>query len=55
MKKFAIVATLASASTALAQTSTLDLTNLLGGGAVGLVVLALIVFFGWRWFFGRGD
>lgn len=54
MKKFALVTTLATAGTAMAQTTT-DLTNLLGGGAVGLVVLVAIIFFGWRWWFGGGD
>lgn len=53
MKKFALVSTLATAGTAMAQTTnTLDLAGLLGGGAVGLVVLVAIIFFGWRWWFG---
>ena len=57
-KGLALGAALSSASLALAQTTTttgLDLSNLLGGGAVGLIVLAVLVFLAWRWWGGSGN
>ncbi|MBI5863048.1 MAG: hypothetical protein HZB38_00775 [Planctomycetes bacterium] len=62
MRKLASGATfaLATAAAAMAQTDTAtgglfdNLTGLLGGGLVGIVVLAAIVFFAWRWWFS-GD
>lgn len=56
MKLGALLAALSTASAALAQTTgTLDLAGLFGGGAIGLVILAIVIFFGWRWFRGGSD
>ena len=56
MKLGALAAILASGTAAMAQTTGgIDLAGLFGGGAIGLVVLAIVVFFGWRWFRGGGD
>jgi hypothetical protein len=43
---------LAGTATALAQETGTALDGLLAGGAVGIILLGVIVFFAWRWFFG---
>jgi hypothetical protein len=55
MRKLALgTFALAATATAMAQTTGTSLDSLLGGGAVGIIILGVIVFFAWRWFFGGG-
>lgn len=57
MKKFALALALLATGSAMAQTTNtgLNLSGLLGGGTVGLVVLAAIIFFVFRWWRGGGS
>jgi len=62
MRKFskglAISTSLAAATMAVAQDTTDNtnlLSSLLGGGVVGILVLALVGFFLFRFFFSSGD
>lgn len=53
MKKLALgTFALAATASALAQETGTPADDLFAGGAVGIILLGIIVFFAWRWFFG---
>lgn len=53
MKRIALGSfALAATSTAMAQTTGTPIDGLLAGGALGIIILGIIVYFAWQWFIG---